>query len=102
LIETSLDLTKDWLQIRQETNWTGPPYQSANRLAHLFFSRQIAKVPAWLVNMYFIDDRTNGPTDRLTWETALAAIDHDLGWMAIRVPNVSKVFLVAKSDHRSA
>jgi len=55
-IEEALLLAKRWLGIKENIDWTGPLYQSANRFAHLYFFREIANVPAWFVNIYFLND----------------------------------------------
>ena len=55
-IEKALNLTKAWLGVSPDIEWTGRLYQSANRLAHLYFFRQIMKIPAWMMNIYFIND----------------------------------------------
>ena len=39
----------------------GPLYQFPNRLAHLYFFREIVKVPAWLVNVCYLDDPKHQP-----------------------------------------
>jgi hypothetical protein len=42
---------------------------SGNRFAHLYFFTEILRIEAWLVNVYFIDDRSiPTPTSRTMWE----------------------------------
>ena len=41
---------------QQKADWTGPLYQSANRIAHLYFFTEIVQIEAWLVNVYFTND----------------------------------------------
>ena len=60
-IETALGQAKRWFGVSGHSDWTGPLYQSANRLAHLYFFREVAGVPAWLVNVYFLND-SHSPT----------------------------------------
>src|ERR1035438_4599520 len=55
-IQTALSATKAWLRAPETIDWTGRLYQSANRYAYLYFLREIACVPAFLVNVYFIGD----------------------------------------------
>jgi hypothetical protein len=54
-IVRALQNTQRWLGVEQ-TDWTGPLYQSANRLAHLYFLREVAGVPTWFVNLCFAGD----------------------------------------------
>jgi hypothetical protein len=72
IIEASLRRTCEWLKVPYGPTWTGSLYQSANRLAHLYFLREIAKADAWPVNIYFLDDRGYKPTSRDEWTPALA------------------------------
>ena len=44
LILRSFTATKRWCGANPESDWTGPLYQSANRLAHLYFVRRTAGV----------------------------------------------------------
>ena len=44
LICSSLARAKSWMGVKPETDWMGSLYQSANRLAHLYFLREIGKV----------------------------------------------------------
>jgi len=43
-------------------SWVNGSYQLANRLAHLYFLREVLKHPAWLVYVLFANDSTNKPT----------------------------------------
>jgi hypothetical protein len=55
-IEDALDKTKKWLGVSMDVDWTSPLYQSANRMAHLYFFREIVEIPAWFVKIYFLND----------------------------------------------
>ena len=94
-IEAALDQTKRWLGVSENANWTGPLYQSANRLAHLYFFREIMKIPAWLVNIYFLND-PHSPTSREKWNQALSQVMAEIGLRGIVVPHAGEVFLEAK------
>ena len=48
--------------------WTGPLYQNANRLAHLYWLESRG-VQAWLVHLLFTGD-PHGPTTEDEWEKA--------------------------------
>lgn len=94
-IETALLQTKRWLGVSEDADWTGPLYQSANRLAHIYFFREVVGVQAWLVNVYFIND-SHSPTTREDWSIALSRVKENLRLTGIRVPNTAELFLEAK------
>lgn len=94
-IEEALLLTKRWLGVKEDIDWTGPLYQSANRLAHLYFFREIANVPAWLVNIYFFND-PHSPTDHEKWQNALRKVKAELGISSLVIPYMSDIFLEAR------
>ena len=93
-ILSSLSRTKEWLGVDKDIDWTGPLYQSANRLAHLYFFREIANVPAWLVNIYFMND-LHSPTDLNTWHKELEMIKVELGLIHAHIPYFAEVYLNA-------
>jgi len=95
IIEVSLRRTCEWLKVPYGPIWTGGLYQSANRFAHLYFLRRIAKVDAWLVNVYFLDDRGFKPTAREEWTRALAKVKAEMGTANLNIPYSSDVFLPA-------
>jgi hypothetical protein len=95
MIETALQQTKRRLGATEDTDWTGPLYQSANRLAHLYFFRQVVGVQAWLVNVYFIED-PHSPTTLENWRNALKQVKEELEITGIQVPNTAELFLEAK------
>ena len=80
-----------------ELDWTGPLYQSANRYAHLYFLTEIAKIRAFLVNVYFINDdpRPRARTTREDWDAAIERVDQELG-LTCKVPHSAAVFLTAQ------
>jgi hypothetical protein len=51
-IERAITTAKEWLHVSPQADWTGPLYQSANRIAHLYFFREVLRIEAWLVNVY--------------------------------------------------
>ena len=74
--------TKDFLKVRAETDWSVCFYQYANRLAHLYFLRELNKVEAVLVFVYFVGDTTVGdeyPVSHEGWRTAINLATHHLG-----------------------
>src|SRR5262249_24975442 len=73
----ALGTTQAWLGV-DSADWSGPLYQFANRLAHLYFLREIAKVPAWFVNVCFAGDPYR-PTPVSVWQEALKSAKAALG-----------------------
>lgn len=72
LIIKSLEETKSYLGIKNDIDWSGKFYQYTNRLAHLYFLRVICKKPAYLINIYFLNDKSvNGPETEREWRAAL-------------------------------
>lgn len=92
-IESALAETRAWCGATRTDAWTGSLYQYANRLAHLYFLRQRVQHPAWLVNLYFLDDPI-GPTTHRMWAEKLAQVKADLG-LPPAVPGIVDVFLPA-------
>ncbi len=70
-IEGSLQRARQWLNAAPHISWTTGFYQYANRLAHLFFLREIARVNAFLICLYFVADGTHQPTELEQWKGAL-------------------------------
>ena len=95
LIEAALSQTKRWLGVAEDVDWTGRLYQSANRLAHLCFFREIVGVPAWLVNIYFLRDPRR-PTRIEEWEEALPQVKEKLGLTGVDIPDTASLFLKAR------
>jgi hypothetical protein len=92
-IQSSLARTKEWLGVSQDADWLGRLYQSANRLAYLYFLQEIGKADAFLANVYFTGD-PRFPTTRQEWDEAIRAINGQLG-IAGPVPHSASVFLEA-------
>jgi hypothetical protein len=95
-IEAALKQTQDWLGISVSMEvWCDPLYQTANRLAHLFWLNNVVGVPAWFVHLLYLNDRhSNYATSRATWETELAKADKTLA-LPEDVPGAGHVFLQA-------
>jgi hypothetical protein len=81
-IDAALSRTKDWLQVPQGADWKGQFYQLANRIAHLYFFRELLRIGAWLVSVYFTDD-PHSPTSRATWEAAIPEVKRCMGIRSI-------------------
>lgn len=103
LIEKSLHAAKIWCGTRSNADWTGPLYQFANRIAHLYFMRQRITRPCFLVHLYFVDDPFR-PTSQTEWQAALNAIHQELG-LTKPVPGWIEVFLpgrVAQDEQKKS
>lgn len=70
-IKTSLQNTQRWLKAAPHIDWRTGFYQYANRLAHLFFLREIARVNAFLICLYIVHDTTHQSTELEQWKGAL-------------------------------
>jgi len=92
IIEASLHRTCEWLKVPYQPIWTGSLYQSANRLAHLYFLREVVGVDAWLVNIYFLDDHGYKSTSRDQWTPVIAKVKAELGLAKVNVPYFCDVF----------
>lgn len=80
IIDKSLNDTKTFLDLSNDIDWSGKFYQYTNRLAHLYFLREKLKVPAFLVNIYFIGDSTvSGPETKQEWHEAISGLHSHLG-----------------------
>jgi hypothetical protein len=70
-INAAMSHTQQWLGARPHIDWLAGFYQYANRLAHLYFMREIAKVDAYVVFLYILNDPTHISTSRIEWQGAL-------------------------------
>jgi hypothetical protein len=88
--------TREWLGVsdEHESAWLDRWYQAANRYAHLRWFLDVLGEPAWLANIYFLDD-ADKPTGQDAWDTAITAAEADLGLADVTVPNAGRVFLKA-------
>ncbi len=77
-IEHALADTRAWCGAAATEAWTGRLYQYANRLAHLYWFREIVRYPAWLVQLSFVDDPI-GPTSAAQWQAETQSIYRELG-----------------------
>ena len=79
-IEEAMAETKAFLRIRSKTDWTRCFYQYANRLAHLYLLRQLNGLDAYLLNVYFVGDKTREmPASRADWMAAATLAKAHLG-----------------------
>ena len=79
-IKKSLNHTKTFLHSNSEHDWASTFYQYINRLAHLYLLRALNEVPAYLVFIYFVNDKEmNGPKSNHEWNGALSLLTSYLG-----------------------
>ena len=79
-ITASLREVREYLAPKSTADWTHTFYQYANRLAFLYFLRNLNELPAHLVFVYFVNARdVKGPTSRAEWEAALTLMYAALG-----------------------
>lgn len=93
-IRKTLDEANNWCGAAPEADWTGPLYQSANRIAYLYFLRHKLSRPCYLINLYFVDDPYR-PTSQAEWTQALEAAHRELG-LKSPVRGLVEVFLAGK------
>ena len=80
LIKASLGAAKKFYHSSAKSDWSETFYQYTNRLAHLYLLRQLNELPAFLVNVYFVnDDEMGGPASREEWKGALELMKVYLG-----------------------
>jgi hypothetical protein len=79
-IEKSLKETQSFLGVDPGIDWSAVLYQYTNRLAHLYLLRELNRVPAYLVFMYFVGDREMGsPSTKEEWKSAAQVVRGVLG-----------------------
>lgn len=99
-IQASLACTKRRLGVDPNKEWMSGHYQSANRYAHLFFLRDLG-VCAWLVNVYFLNDRSiTAPATEAQWRAALEAVKGRMGLSVKGVPFASELFVEADNTYQ--
>jgi hypothetical protein len=101
MIDKAIAKTKNWLNVESLVDSyllkgrerKGHLYQLANRLAHLYFFREVLGIDAWLINLCFVDDPHSLTTQR-EWEFELAQARKNLGLAS--TPYMADVLLAAK------
>jgi hypothetical protein len=94
-IARSLNETRAFLNANHIVDWTRTFFQYTNRLAHLYLLRQLNKVDAYLVNVYFINEsHMQGPSTVEEWRGALTLLKAHLGIARTKFsPFIKEVFL---------
>jgi hypothetical protein len=81
-IRAAIERTKDAFGAGTDFDWESPFYQYANRLAHLYFLRELNGLDAYLLFVYFADAPDVPPAERCTveqWEGASRLVEKALG-----------------------
>ena len=79
-IQESLGRVKTFVNSKAPVDWSNSFYQYGNRLAHLYWMREVNGHDAYLVNLYFYNDREmNGPESVAEWEAAIKLQEVFLG-----------------------
>ena len=85
LIRESLESVKSHVGARSDADWMTSFYQHANRLAHLYLLRTLNGIPAFLVDLHFLNaddmdcDGRSVPKTVAEWEDAINCQERDLG-----------------------
>jgi len=97
-IKKSLNETKTFLHSNSDHDWTTIFYQYTNRLAHLYLLGALNEVPAYLVFVYFVNDKDmNGPKSVDEWIGALSLLKSYLGVTRHRLDKyVAEIFIDVK------
>jgi hypothetical protein len=93
-IVAALDKTAEWLGVARLDSWTGRLYQSANRIAHVYFLREELGLDARLVNVCFVNDPI-APTSIEAWDSASRSFRKDLGIESLATPWMADIVLPA-------
>lgn len=79
-IRESLNATKRFLGSHSDADWATCFYQYTNRLAHLYLLRELNDLPAYLLLIYFINDKEmDGPSAQFEWQGAIKLLESFLG-----------------------
>ena len=104
-VRAAIARTQRWLRVEATPErWIEPQrggrprtslFGTANRLAHLYFLREVAGVEAWLARVLFVDDTARVATSRFRWERALDQMEEELCLCRARVPWAGHLYLEA-------
>jgi hypothetical protein len=79
MIQSALNETKKYLNSKSTADWSLHFYQYTNRLAHLYFLRELNNIPVFLVFVYFLNDASHIPTKKEEWDGAIKQLHSTLG-----------------------
>ena len=80
LIDDSLNHVQRFLRVDTGIDWSSKLYQYANRIAHLYLLRELNRLPAYLLFIYFVGDKdVDGPRTAGEWKAAIEVAERVLG-----------------------
>lgn len=79
LIKKSLDEVKQFLEIVNNIDWSKNYYQYTNRIAHLYYLREVCKKEVYLINLYFVNDKDHISTAKGEFELAIKKLKIHFG-----------------------
>ena len=98
-ILSSLETTKQFLGSQSKADRSTCFYQYTNRLAHLYLLREMNNLPAFLLFLYFMNDKVmKGPKTEAEWEAAILLLELFLG---VRNHRLSRYVIHAFVDIRA-
>ena len=97
-IKQALLSTKQYLGASSEVDWTGRYYQYANRLAYLYWLKVLNGVEAYLVLVYFLNDKDQGgPSSESEWREAIMRLNNFFGLTHNKLENnILEIFVDVK------
>lgn len=103
-IAASLNETRAFLNADPIVDWTRTFYQYTNRIAHLYFLRELNGIDAYLINLYFLNDtKMHGPLSVAEWKGALTLLKVHLGVARTKLsPFMKDIFIDIEELKRSA
>jgi hypothetical protein len=79
-IQSALAATKEYMHSKSKADWSSYYYQYTNRLAHLYLLRVLNNIPAFLIFIYFLNDKAmGGPSTEEEWKAAITRTHKYLG-----------------------
>lgn len=94
-IQSALEQTRIYCRGDASSDWSSPHYQYSNRLAHLYWLRQLNGIDAHLVFVYFVNDPTiNRPASAAAWEADIARVHSRLGLTSEPMPGAVHHLLI--------
>jgi len=96
-IDNALESTQRWIGVAVDGEaWrTSRLYQTANRLAHLYWLNEVVGVRAWLAHVLFCDDESHRSTTADAWHAAVDDANRELGLAGVAIPKARHVLLPA-------
>ena len=80
LIDDSLKEVQRSLRVDTGIDWSGKLYQYTNRIAHLYLLRELNRIPAYLLFIYFVGDKeVDGPQTVGEWKAVVEVAERVLG-----------------------